>query len=244
MKLSVASYIRSMAVIAGLVDHAKKELELAGLFDKDSDYGGMIGKAVMELCKCFADQGHSGFSAGMVLELFRRLGKFEQLTPVTDNSKEWNDVSEMSGDKNKLWQSKRNPSFFSENGGKSYYDVNDKKRKKNRSKNNKKASEKLTPDEIYEELCYTIPSDKPSIFSRTIYRLPTKEELMEVVSYDLSPDEIYKGLCYTIVGRGIMRQKEKDTIVESSRLLNRMFPGKYKDVLKKAEAISLFRPRR
>jgi len=210
MKLSVASYIRGMGVIAGLVDHAKKELQLAGLFDKDSDYGGMIGKAVMELCKCFADQGHSGFSAGMVLDLFRRLGKFEQLTPVTDNSKEWNDVSEMSGDKNKLWQSKRNPSFFSENGGKSYYDVNDKKRKKNRSKSPKKAS----------------------------------EELMEVVSYDLSPDEIYKGLCYTIVGRGIMRQKEKDTIVESSRLLNRMFPGKYKDVLKKAEAISLFRPRR
>ena len=45
MKLPIASYIRSMGVIAGLVDHAKKELDLAGLFDKDSDYDGMIGKA-------------------------------------------------------------------------------------------------------------------------------------------------------------------------------------------------------
>jgi len=138
MKLSIASYIRSMGVIAGLVDHAKKELELAGLFKKDSDYNGMIGKAVMELMKCFSGQGHSGFSAGMVLDLFRRLGKWEQLTPVTDDPKDWNDVSEMSGDKKKLWQSKRNPSYFSENGGKSYYNVEDKKRKKNRSKSHKK----------------------------------------------------------------------------------------------------------
>lgn len=139
MKIAIASYVRSMAVIAGLVDHAKKELQLAGLFDKDSDYNGMIGKAVMELCKCFSGQGHSGFSANWVLDLFRRLGKYEQLTPVTDDPKDWNDVSELGGkDGPKMWQCKRNPSLFSENHGKTYYDVNDKKRLKTRSKSHKK----------------------------------------------------------------------------------------------------------
>lgn len=32
-----------------LKDHAKRELALAGLFDKDSDYAGMIGHAVMKM---------------------------------------------------------------------------------------------------------------------------------------------------------------------------------------------------
>ena len=225
MRISIASYVRSMAVIAGLIDHAKRELDLAGLFDKDSDYDGMIGKAVMELCKCFADQGHSGFSANWVLDLFRRLGKYEPLTPITDDPKDWNDISEMSGRGSpKMWQCKRNPSLFSENGGKSYYDVKDKKRKKTQSKRYKKTAGK-----------------KPAIFERTIYRLPTKEELIEVNSFNLSPDEIFDGLCYTIVGRGTMRQEEKDTIIKSIRLLDSMFSGKYKDVLSKAEKISLFR---
>lgn len=225
MKYSLASYVRSMAVIAGLVDHAKKELELAGLFDKDSDYDGMIGKAVMELCKCFSGQGHSGFSAGIVLDLFRRLGKYEQLTPVTDNPKDWNDISEMGGKGDpKMWQSKRNPALFSENGGKSYYDVDDKKRLKTRSKKYKKKA-----------------SNKPSIFQRTTYRLPTKDELVEVDSFNLSPKEILNGFYYTIVGRGILRQKEKDTIIKSIELLNKMFPGNYEKALSSAKAISLFK---
>ena len=38
--------------------HAKFELELAGFFDEDSDYGGAIGEAVMELMEVFAKQGH------------------------------------------------------------------------------------------------------------------------------------------------------------------------------------------
>jgi len=56
----------------GLMEHAKKELELAGLFAKDSDYGGMLGDAVLELIEKFAEQGHSGASAGMVSDLFGR----------------------------------------------------------------------------------------------------------------------------------------------------------------------------
>lgn len=138
MKLSIASYVRFKVLLANLKEHFKKELDNAGLFDKDSDYNGMIGKAVMELCKTFSGQGHSGFSANWVLSLFDTLGHYKTLTPITDDPKEWGDVSEMWGKGDpKIWQSKRNPAFFSQNGGKTYYDVDDKKRKKIKSKKHK-----------------------------------------------------------------------------------------------------------
>jgi hypothetical protein len=53
-------------------------LKNRGLFDEDSDYGGMMGEAVLELVKTFAEQGHSGFSAGMTRFLFNQvLSDFE-----------------------------------------------------------------------------------------------------------------------------------------------------------------------
>jgi len=108
----------------GLVDHARKELEIAGLFDKDSDYDGMLGEAVIELLELFAKQDHSGMSAAMVRELFSRLSNFEQLTELTDNPDEWMDVSEFATEE-KLWQSNRNPGCFSSDGGKTYWNIDD-----------------------------------------------------------------------------------------------------------------------
>ena len=37
-----------------LIKHAERELRLAGFFDKDSDYEGALGKAVMELIEVFS----------------------------------------------------------------------------------------------------------------------------------------------------------------------------------------------
>lgn len=88
-----------------------KELELAGLFDKDSDYEGMIGEAVKELLQVFSKQGHSGFSAHTVVNIFHELinGK-EILSPLTGNDDEWVDVSEPSG--YYCLQNKRRSSVF------------------------------------------------------------------------------------------------------------------------------------
>jgi len=58
-----------------LIEYAKQELKLNGMFDKDSDYGGMIGEDVLKLIELFSNQGHSGNSANTVLNIFNELPK-------------------------------------------------------------------------------------------------------------------------------------------------------------------------
>lgn len=77
-----------------LVTHAKRELELADLTSKDSNYNSMIADAVIALIQCFAAQGHSGSSASMVSDIFNKLSKFKPLTPLTGEHDEWNEVDE------------------------------------------------------------------------------------------------------------------------------------------------------
>lgn len=62
-----------------LVEHATSELRKHGLYDKDSDYDGMLGEGVEELIRVFSAQGHSGMSASMTRELFYKLSNFEEL---------------------------------------------------------------------------------------------------------------------------------------------------------------------
>ncbi len=51
-------------------EFAKKYLEHVGAFDKDGNYGGMLGESVMALVNVHSEQGHSGTSAEMVNEIF------------------------------------------------------------------------------------------------------------------------------------------------------------------------------
>lgn len=98
--------------------HAKKEMEIAGLFDKDSDYGGMLGDAVMKMIKVFADEGHSGFSAGMAINIFEKVARFEPLTPLTGADDEWMEVG------TGTFQNVRCSHVFKENG--QAYDIDGK----------------------------------------------------------------------------------------------------------------------
>jgi len=106
-----------------LKEYAENELRLAGLFDKDSDYNGMVGPAVMRMIEVFSAERHSGFSANLCLSIFDRVSRYKQLTPLTYAKDEWDDVSEMSGEK--LWQNKRNPSVFSKDEGLTHYDLDE-----------------------------------------------------------------------------------------------------------------------
>lgn len=77
--------------VSMLEEHARKEMELAGLFDKDSDYGGGIGEAVMPLITMLANQGHSGGSLSRVIEVLETLVDFDPLSPLTGKDDEWHD---------------------------------------------------------------------------------------------------------------------------------------------------------
>jgi len=107
---------------SNLEKHAEYELRRAGLFDKDSDYGGMLGESTMRLIRCFAEERHSGYSASMQVYIFKQLASFKPLSPLTDSPNEWVEVSD------KVWQNKRSSDCFSSDGGKTYYSVDDKNR--------------------------------------------------------------------------------------------------------------------
>jgi len=105
--------------MSNLTEHAELELKLAGLHEPDADYEGAIYTAVMELVEVFSKQGHSGFSASMVLDIFNKVASFKNLEPIGTTQDEWVEVSEG------LWQNKRNSELFSKDGGKTWYNVND-----------------------------------------------------------------------------------------------------------------------
>lgn len=103
---------------SNLMKHAQRELDLfLGPDDSEDFYQGMTRKAVMELVEAFARQGHSGMSAGIVLDLFRRLANFDALTPLTDNPDEWIKHAD------DMWQNARQSSSFSSDHGKTYWDL-------------------------------------------------------------------------------------------------------------------------
>lgn len=120
------SFRKLVSTNESITDFARGELETVGLFDKDSDYEGMLGEAVMELISTFANQGHSGYSAILDRELFDKLSNWKPLTELTDNPDEWMEVSEMCPeDQRPVFQSRRSPSCFSNDGGKTYYDLDE-----------------------------------------------------------------------------------------------------------------------
>lgn len=106
---------------------AKAELRRAGLYDEDADYGqGEIAERVIALLSTWYDAGHSGGSAGMTLEIFDRLVRHKRLAPITTSPDEWMDVAEYQNGE-ALWQNIRQSTCFSLDGGKSYYDIDEKR---------------------------------------------------------------------------------------------------------------------
>jgi hypothetical protein len=101
-----------------LVEHARRELELLG---EDGPYSASLVATVA----AFASFGHSGGSAEIAREQLHTLLAFGNLTPLTDDPEDWHDHGEISGAP--LWQNQRNSACFSEDGGKTYWNVNDPK---------------------------------------------------------------------------------------------------------------------
>lgn len=94
-----------------LVEHAKRELALIDPDEEDDGFKESIVKAIQG----FVSYGHSGGSAGVAIHMIHDLLQNKNLTPLTDDPKEWMLVG--SG----AWQNVRNGEAFSQDGGKTYY---------------------------------------------------------------------------------------------------------------------------
>ena len=94
-----------------LVDHARHELDLIG---EDQD----VTDGIVKVIKAFAAVADSGGSTPFVIDRVEKLMRFQPLSPLTDDPAEWQDQTRASG--HPLWQSRRNPSAFSTDGGKTY----------------------------------------------------------------------------------------------------------------------------
>lgn len=100
-----------------LIEHAKQELELNKMFDKDADYGGALAESAMELIEVFSKQGHSGCSAlNIVSDLFNKLSRFKPISPLTGKDDEWCEIADG------IFQNKRNGAVFKDGkDGKAYF---------------------------------------------------------------------------------------------------------------------------
>ena len=100
---------------SNIAEYAWDELNRVGAFTAEGDfYGGMTGRAVMDLVDVFVEQCHSGMSGALVADAFHRLVMFKPLGPLTDDPDEWVEVADG------LWQSRRQSQAFSQDGGKTY----------------------------------------------------------------------------------------------------------------------------
>ncbi len=102
---------------------AEFEVECAKLFDAGGDCGRMIGNCVTDLLETFRKYkySHSRLSSQLILDVFVSLAKQEPAMFIADNPDEWEDISELSG--KVLWRSIICPSLFSEDGGKTWYPI-------------------------------------------------------------------------------------------------------------------------
>lgn len=113
---------------SNLVKFAREEMLRAGLYDRDADYGGEIPEAVLEMVKAFSRYGHSGGSAEETLAILNRVIRFRPLSPLTNDPDEWIKITDgIASDDDPLWQSRRQSTCFSHDGGKTYYDIEEPK---------------------------------------------------------------------------------------------------------------------
>ena len=93
---------------SNLVDHARRELALIG---NDLEFN----ESIIAAIRAFSSYGHLGGSASVAIPMINDLLQFKNLTPLTDDPAEWNEVTD------NTWQSSRRSEAFSNDGGGTYY---------------------------------------------------------------------------------------------------------------------------
>lgn len=96
---------------SNLVRHAITELDRIGETSYEEP---SMRKAVLDIIRTFAEQGHSGSSAAWCVAVVEKLMRFQPLSPITNDPAEWMEVTD------DLWQCVRDGECFSTDGGKTY----------------------------------------------------------------------------------------------------------------------------
>lgn len=106
-----------------LLSHAKNELDLIGLTEKNPDeMNRAMRDHIIHMVEEFSKEGHSGFSASYALGILEKLLAYKPLSPLTGADDEWvkhdygNGIS---------YQNKRKSSVFKDEDG-SCYDIDGK----------------------------------------------------------------------------------------------------------------------
>lgn len=107
---------------SGLIQHARSELAIVG---EDED----VIEWYIRVIKEFASFGHSGTSAEYTTRVLERLLRYQHLTPITSDPQYWREAAEG------VWQSTRNPEYFSNDGGQTFYSLTELEAAQNAKKN-------------------------------------------------------------------------------------------------------------
>jgi hypothetical protein len=83
-----------------------------------------LADSILKMIDAWSEVGHSGGSAMWTREIVHKLLGYEALTPTTNDPDEWEDVSEING--SPMWQNKRDSRNFSKDGGKTWFNIDDK----------------------------------------------------------------------------------------------------------------------
>jgi hypothetical protein len=97
-----------------LMEHARGELLLLGESERTIS-------AYLDVIQAFSDMSGVGSAPSEVIPIILKLLYFKNITPLTTDPAEWEEVGSASGRTKNLWQSKRDPEAFSTDGGKTYY---------------------------------------------------------------------------------------------------------------------------
>lgn len=101
-----------------LLDFAKKELDLLGMTEDNTDImDSSMREHILKMVEVFADEGHSGFSASFAINCLEKILKFQPISPLTGDDSEWTKIEfgpEME------YQNKRCPRIFKTEDGVAY----------------------------------------------------------------------------------------------------------------------------
>jgi hypothetical protein len=75
-------------------NYAIDELTRIGMYGSGDEMNDMMCDHILKMVDLFAEEGHSGFSAGYAISILQKLLRFEPLSPLTGEDDEWCEVSD------------------------------------------------------------------------------------------------------------------------------------------------------